>query len=326
GTPEGVVEGTPEGVVEGTPEGVVEGTPEGVVEGEGEGTIELVEVPYVIGLDEASANSQIIDAGLVVGSVYEVCSDDYPSGYVVAQDPAGGNTAELGSAVDLWVSCGPCVDVPDVVGKDQSDAISDIVSAGLEVGSIIQVCDNDIPYGYVVAQDPGAITNTCFLPNTDVIPVDIYVSCGPCTTIPDVTELQLTSAISVIAGYGLVVDDIISVCDDDLPVGTVKAQDPLPVTNSCVLPNTTAVPVDLYVVCGPCYSVQFPYVVGNSEALAVAILTSNGFNVDDIIYICSDDVPSGYVISQYPPSDPNTPPVVNTCNLDVDLTVSTGPC
>ncbi len=324
GVPEGVVEGTPEGTPEGVPEGVVEG--EGMPEGEGEGEVYAI-VPYVIGMDLSSANSEIVEAGLVAGNVYEVCSDDYPYGYVVAQQPDAGNTAELGSAVDLWVSCGPCVDVPNVVGETQSQAISDLQSAGLEVGSIIPVCDNDLPAGYVVAQNPPPTTeSTCFLPNTSSIPVDLYVACGPCTTIPDVTGLQQTVAISTLTSYGLLVDDIISVCDNDLPVGTVLAQDPTAVSNTCILPNTTAVPVDLYVVCGPCYPIQFPYVEGNTESMAVSILTSNGFNVDDIIYVCSDTVPAGYVISQYPPSDPNTPPVINTCNLDVDLTVSTGPC
>ncbi|HOL21114.1 MAG TPA: PASTA domain-containing protein, partial [Candidatus Hydrogenedens sp.] len=250
------------------------------------------------------------------------CDDVVPAGYVISQNPAGGETVEIGSAVDLVVSTGPCpVEVPNVVGKDQSEAQNDIVSAGLTVGTIIESCSDDYPAGTVIWQDPSS-GNTVPLST----PVDLIVACGPCVTIPDVYGEQLTSALSTLASYGLVVDDIISVCDNDLPVGSVAVQDPMPVTNTCILPNTTAVPVDLYVVCGPCYSVQFPYVVGNTASIAATILSSNGFNVDDIIYVCDDSAPAGYVIDQYPPSNINTPPVINTCNLDVDLVVSSGPC
>jgi|GEM_PF-2040821 len=256
GTPEGVVEGVVEGTPEGVVEGVVEGTPEGVVEGEGEGTIESAVVPYVIGLTQAQANSDILAAGLTVGDVIETCSaDNYPAGIVIGQDPAdGGNTAVLGSQVNMVVSCGPCTTVPDVVGE------------------------------------------------------------------------ELTSALVTLIGYGLEIGDIINVCDNTAPIGSVLIQDPLSITDGCIDPNTSVIPIDLYVVCGPCYSVTFPYVVGNSESLATSILTGLGYSIDDIVYACDDSVPPGYVIDQYPPSDLNTPPLINTCNLDVDLLVSTGPC
>ncbi len=117
GTPEGegVVEGTPEGTPEG--EGVVEGTPEGTPEGEGvvEGTPEgegegevYAIVPYVVGLDEESATTAILEAALQLGVVTYICNDIVPTGYVIDQFPEGGRAVEVGSSVDLWVSTGPC--------------------------------------------------------------------------------------------------------------------------------------------------------------------------------------------------------------------------
>ncbi|MGC9054327.1 MAG: PASTA domain-containing protein, partial [Candidatus Hydrogenedens sp.] len=169
----------------------------------------------------------------------------------------------------------------------------------------------------VIAQDPSG-GNTAELGS----PVDLVVACGPCVTIPDIVGEQLTDALSTLIGYGLSIGDIISVCDNTAPIGSVLSQDPTPVENTCTLDTT----VDLYVVCGPCMQISFPYVVGNTEGLAISILTGGGYSVNDVIYVCDNNVPAGYVIDQYPPSDLNTPPLVNTCNLDVDLLISTGPC
>ncbi len=261
-----------------------EGTPEGTPEGVVEGTVE--------GTPEGTPE------GVVEGT---------PEGVVEGE---GEGTIEY-------------VSVPYVIGETQSQANSDILSAGLTVGDVVETCSVDnYPAGIVIGQDPADGGNTAVLGSQ----VNLVVSCGPCTTVPDIVGEALTSALSTLVSYGLEIGDIINVCDNTAPVGSILIQDPAPVTNGCVAPNTNVIPVDLYVVCGPCYSVTFPYVVGNSESLAASTLIGLGYNVDDVVYVCDDSVPAGYVIDQYPPSDLNTPPLINTCNLDVDLLVSTGAC
>jgi hypothetical protein len=67
----------------------------------------VVLVPSVVGQTQATAQSMITSALLVVGTVTQVYSDTVPSGRVISQNPVGGSTAVVGSAVNLTVSKGP---------------------------------------------------------------------------------------------------------------------------------------------------------------------------------------------------------------------------
>lgn len=75
-------------------------------------TVELpaVEVPNVVGMAEADAETELVDAGFVAGEIVYEGSLDVPAGIVMAQDPVGGTMAPGGSAVDLVVSSGPPID------------------------------------------------------------------------------------------------------------------------------------------------------------------------------------------------------------------------
>ena len=64
----------------------------------------LVTVPDVTGLPLAQAESAIVDADLVVGTVVEQGSSTVPEGNVISQDPAGEAMAGVGSPVSLVVS------------------------------------------------------------------------------------------------------------------------------------------------------------------------------------------------------------------------------
>ena len=89
-----------------------------------------VEVPSVVGLDEANAKDRLQKAGFVVDS--DRVDSAVPEGQVIAQDPEAGTEATKGSTVTLQVS-GPNNTVPDVVGQPQSEAETALKEAGFEV-------------------------------------------------------------------------------------------------------------------------------------------------------------------------------------------------
>ena len=64
----------------------------------------LVTVPNVTGLPLAQAESAIVDADLVIGTVVEQGSSTVPEGNVISQDPARETMAAAGSPVNLVVS------------------------------------------------------------------------------------------------------------------------------------------------------------------------------------------------------------------------------
>lgn len=128
-------------------------------------------VPSVVGLSQDAAVERLEAAGLTANA-FQVFSQE-PEGVVVAQNPQGGGSASVGSAVRINVSKGTgVVVVPEVVGQDIGDATSALEGAGLEANPV------DVPsqeaQGTVVAQNPpgGAQTQRGSM-------VRVNVSLGP---------------------------------------------------------------------------------------------------------------------------------------------------
>jgi serine/threonine-protein kinase len=116
---------------------------------------EQVTVPEVVGLSRESAESRLRDEGLGV-AVQEQESEE-PVGEVVAQDLAGGTRVERGTTVTITVSTGTQkVDVPNVVGLESRDAISQIGAAGLSPVERERTVTDPAQDGVVIDQRPGA--------------------------------------------------------------------------------------------------------------------------------------------------------------------------
>ena len=94
---------------------------------------EPIDVPDVTGDSREKAESQLKELGLTT-SVTEKNSDDVDKGDVISQSIQGGQTAHRGDEIALVVSLGPVlVDIPDVVGKQESDARKTLEDAGFKV-------------------------------------------------------------------------------------------------------------------------------------------------------------------------------------------------
>ncbi len=115
-----------------------------------------VSVPSVIGQSPASAGSVLQQAGLNVGNQSNACSNQVPQqGLVSSQSPAAGTTQPPNTPVNLVISNGPCVSVPNVVGQSSNAAQSAITSAGLVANTTFDTgCANDAQPGNVDSQDP----------------------------------------------------------------------------------------------------------------------------------------------------------------------------
>ena len=143
-----------------------------------------VAVPNLFGMTEQEARDALGKDGLeLVWVVYQNgVQTTVQKGRVLNQTPAAATTVEEGAAVDIVLAGDAGVPTPDVVGKTQGDAITEIQAAGLRVGKIEQVADAKIPVGQVIAQTP--------LPKEIAAlgaGVDLKLSMGqPVTTVPDV--------------------------------------------------------------------------------------------------------------------------------------------
>ena len=120
-------------------------------------TIAQIDVPGVVGQAQATAESVIVSAGLSVGVISNQHSATVPLGDVISQDPVGGVSVPPGTDVDLLVSSGPQppVSVPLVIGLDQTTAESNLISAGLSIGTVTEQ-NSGAPAGEVLDQDPSS--------------------------------------------------------------------------------------------------------------------------------------------------------------------------
>jgi serine/threonine-protein kinase len=115
-----------------------------------------VTVPSVRGVDQATAEQRIRDAGLEVGSVtFQPSEAD--EGTVISQDPSATAKVDPGTRVNIVVAqAASTIAVPDVVGNLASDAKFKLEQAGFNV--ISDTAESDEPVGTVIDQNPAAGT------------------------------------------------------------------------------------------------------------------------------------------------------------------------
>ncbi len=116
---------------------------------------EQVQVPDILGKTEAEAIRAIEAAGFKYKKLGEASSKDYKEGQVMEQNPGTKEKASKGSSISFMISSGEgTIDVPNVVGSTQEQAMSRIKEAGFE--SNIQTEYSDVEQGKVTRQNPAA--------------------------------------------------------------------------------------------------------------------------------------------------------------------------
>ncbi|HAD81022.1 MAG: hypothetical protein A2509_04515 [Candidatus Edwardsbacteria bacterium RIFOXYD12_FULL_50_11] len=113
------------------------------------------EVPNMKSLPLAQATVVLQQSGLKLGQVIMQPSDSVEKDGVISSNPVFGLKVSKDSAVDLIVSAGAGeVAVPSVRGWGRSRAQEMIKQAGLNVGGIRYVYDEEQDPGLVIRQDP----------------------------------------------------------------------------------------------------------------------------------------------------------------------------
>jgi serine/threonine-protein kinase len=115
-----------------------------------------VQIPDVSGQDPATAANTLGNRGLTIKQVTQP-SDTVDAGTVIGTNPPAGTSVAKGSEVQLIVSSGKeQVSVPNLYGRTQSEAMSDLQNVGL-TGTVTSVsCSDSSSAGKVIAQSPAA--------------------------------------------------------------------------------------------------------------------------------------------------------------------------
>jgi beta-lactam-binding protein with PASTA domain len=180
-----------------------------------------VEVPDVVGLSQAEATVAVEAAGLSVGRVSAEETLAAPPETVTGQSPAADSQAPKGSSIDLTVAAIPVVNVPDVVGKPESEAEAALAAEGLRTGTVTGEYSAEAKAGVVLAQSPEA--------NKDVTVgslVSLAISLGPEKgAVPDIVGLTITDAEQVLQTAGFESNEE-KKTSEDVDAGVVISQSP----------------------------------------------------------------------------------------------------
>jgi len=115
---------------------------------------QTVKVPHVTGL---ALNRVLQDptCPLKIRISRELFHDQYPQGYIIAQDPPGGANARKDGTIYVKVSKGSDFrEVPDVLGLNLRKARLHIQKAQLRIGRLCYIRNSDVERGKVLVQYP----------------------------------------------------------------------------------------------------------------------------------------------------------------------------
>jgi eukaryotic-like serine/threonine-protein kinase len=227
-----------------------------------------------------------IKAAHLVPDVKHGSNEKYKKGLVYDQSPDAGSKVDKGGTVTIFVSTGPPpVDVPDVKGKQWSDAQQELTNAGLvPVERIVPGKTK----GVVTATDPPAGKS---VPKGSKVRVN--VSSGPQQkSVPNVVGETAAEATTNLRNAGFNPNP--TYVDSDAPQGQVIHQNPAPGSSA---PEGSSVAIEISN--GP-PQVSVPSVVGETAQQAVGELQGAGFQVNQQYVSVGDPSQEGIVQQQTP--------------------------
>jgi serine/threonine-protein kinase len=253
-----------------------------------------VAVPFVVGLGQPEAEAKIKHQGFKVHAVMH-SNETFPKGIVYGQNPQGGERTDKANFVTILVSTGRAkVTVPDVIDKQQADAVATLTAAHLQV-NVAHVYSSKPP-DTVTGQNPPPGSKV-FRATTVLINISQGVKQ---IEIPNVVGQPYASARSTLLAAG--VDVAKTTVDSNQPADTVVSESPGAGTR--VGPGTT---VTLSVSKGPVATAPVPDVTNQDEPTARALLEGSGFKVKVAHQSVNDPSEQGIVLDQTPPGGANAP-------------------
>lgn len=187
-------------------------------------------IPNVTGMTRSDAEDRILEMGFKLGTVSLVATDAVEITRIISQTPAHDTLVMPGNNVNLVVSAGPPVIVPNVVGMEEESAKTAIGEAGLGVSSVTQAYSSIVPLGSVVSQTPTAGTPVILASK-----VALVVSKGPQPkTVPYTTGMSEGQARTTLESYGFVAGATYKEYSAAYPAGSVTRTAPTAGTQAFV--------------------------------------------------------------------------------------------
>ncbi|WP_297281560.1 Stk1 family PASTA domain-containing Ser/Thr kinase [uncultured Anaerococcus sp.] len=184
----------------------------------------IVEVPTVVNLDQAQAINELERRGLKPNISRSEQSDEYEKDKVMSQDPKPNSKVNRGSVVNLVVSAGREVEVPDLSRMTISQAEEKLKEVGLRLGRTTSQSSDSIQKDLIISQNPNP--NTKLQTGTEI---DVVVSTGSdqrvkTVEVPNLIGRSEEDARAIVSQYGLSLRDVNYANSNDTERGLVMNQ------------------------------------------------------------------------------------------------------
>lgn len=180
-----------------------------------------IEMVSVVGMDIEVAKVTLKELYVEVETTYEE-SDEVEENKVISQSINAGEKVAQGTKITLVVSSGTnAIDVPDVTGKPQNEAIAQLEAAGFRVTTDTDYDDN-VEEGLVISQSPNG-TEKAAKTST----VTLIISMGPeakKTDVPDLRGLGESAAKDKLSQANLRAGTVSEEYSDSVTKGLVISQ------------------------------------------------------------------------------------------------------
>ncbi|NLF43276.1 MAG: PASTA domain-containing protein [Bacteroidales bacterium] len=201
--------------------------------------------------------------------------------------------------LDIYTFHGKTIAVPDVTGLQEEEAIELIKDKRLRYEISDSIYDNNREKGSIASQDPPAFSE---VKKHRTVYLTVIAKLPEMVGIPDLSDLSLRQAVSILNAYGLKVGKLEYIPDiarnavlkQKLGAGVVEP--------GTMVEKGTA--IDLVIGSGlGSESVAVPWLIGKSRAEAAVLLNSLGLNVGSEIFTDNVEDQTATVFDQHPGSN-----------------------
>ena len=171
------------------------------------GSTSLIEVPTVVNLDQSQAVKELERKGLKANISRTEQSDEYEIGKVMSQDPSPNSKVARNTLVNLVISEGREVEVPDLRNMNLSQAEDTLKEIGLRLGRTNTQSSDSVEKDLVISQQP---RSSKVQAGSEI---DVTVSTGPdkrveTIEVPELIGHTEADARAIISQYGLNLRDV----------------------------------------------------------------------------------------------------------------------
>jgi serine/threonine-protein kinase len=186
---------------------------------------DIVIVPDLAGMPLEAAEEACRERGLNLMVTGERFSAEWPSGYVLDQDPTSGEGLKGRRTVKVVTSSGVRMEtVPDLAGKSLREAELALESARLSRGSLSRVFTRETGPNRVAASSPQGGTQTAVESRVDLL---LFMTGEPAVFLmPDLTGKDLQFVRQRLERGGFHVTRVVSRRDETRFPGTILSQNP----------------------------------------------------------------------------------------------------